>query len=448
MSDIEDDSRQASAAPEDEVLAAGANDGDMSDRDSDILSDVGDLDLEEYDPLKANIEQRPVDIDEDVAKSLKATKRKRAGAEGTAKKPKEGRRPKKRRTEDGDEVSAADGTIIEGKRRRAGAGEGGGGEKKAKSRSKRPSPEPENDEHLTPEQRRARAIEKAMDAAVKGKSNKRRTKKDEVDLEEELDDIIADLKVKMETACREDNMAREDDRAAVAKIKLLPEVMTLLNRQNIQHAILDPETNFLQAVKYFLEPLQADGSLPAYNIQREIFTALTRMPVEKEALLSSGIGQVVLFYTKTKRAQPEIKRMAERLMGEWSRPILQRTDDYKKRQIEARYIDPDSLKYRGPGSQPAPSSQQSLAHRPGGISSSGKKMSSVSERLAAKRAAALEPVRANPNRARPAGMPVSYTIAPISQLGSGAGGGPEHRPVGAGTEQAFRKITQGKKKGN
>lgn len=442
MSDIEDnDSRQASAAPEDDDVQAGGNDDDaMSDRDSDILSDVDVGDLEEYDPLKARIEQRPVDIDEDVAKSLKATKRKRAEGE-TTKKPKEGRRPKKRRAEDGDEVSAADGTIIEGKRRRAGAGTGGGGEKKAKSRSKRPTPEPENDEHLTPEQRRARAIEKAMDAAIKGKSNKRRTKKDEVDLEEELDDIIADLKVRMETACQEDNLARDDDRAAVAKMKLLPEVMTLLNRQHIQHAILDPETNFLQAVKYFLEPLRADGSLPAYNIQREIFTALTKMPIEKEALSSSGIGQVVLFYTKTKRAQPEIKRMAERLMGEWSRPILQRTDDYKKRQIEARYIDPDALKYRGPGSQSAPSSQQSLAHRPG---NSGKKQSSVSERLAAKRAAALEPVRANPNRARPAGMPVSYTIAPISQLGSGSG--PDHRPVGAGSMEAFRKITQGKKK--
>lgn len=152
----------------------------------------------------------------------------------------------------------------------------------------------------------------------------------------------------METACQVDNVAREDDRAAVAKIKLLPEVMTLLNRQHIQHAILDPETNFLQAVKYFLEPLRADGSLPAYNIQREIFTALTRMPIEKEALSSSGIGQVVLFYTKTKRAQPEIKRMAERLMGEWSRPILQRTDDYKKRQIEARYIDPEYVVRNNP----------------------------------------------------------------------------------------------------
>lgn len=181
MSDIEDnDSRQASAAPEDDDVQAGGGDGDaMSDHESDILSDVDVGELEEYDPLKANIEQRPVDIDEDVAKSLKATKRKRAEGE-TTKKPKEGRRPKKRRAEDGDEVSAADGTIIEGKRRRAGAGAGGGGEKKAKSRSKRPTPEPENDEHLTPEQRRARAIEKAMDAAIKGKSNKRRTKKDEV----------------------------------------------------------------------------------------------------------------------------------------------------------------------------------------------------------------------------------------------------------------------------
>lgn len=159
------------------------------------------------------------------------------------------------------------------------------------------------------------------------------------DLEEELDDLIADLKMQMEAACAADNEALDNGQPAIHKVKLLPQVMALLNRQNIQHAILDPETNFLQAVKFFLEPLNADGSLPAYNIQREIFTALTRLPVEKEALLSSGIGKVVLFYTKTKRAQPDIKRMAERLMGEWSRPILKRTDDYKKRFIATQNVD-------------------------------------------------------------------------------------------------------------
>lgn len=102
--------------------------------------------------------------------------------------------------------------------------------------------------------------------------------------------------------------------------------------------MLDPDTNFLQHVKFFLEPLN-DGSLPAYNIQRDIFTALTRLNIEKETLLSSGIGKVVLFYTRSKKPEPSIKRMAERLLGEWSRPILKRTDDYKKRHIETREFD-------------------------------------------------------------------------------------------------------------
>lgn len=179
MSDVEDDSRQQS--PVGDARADSPIDDDMSDRDSDQLSEVDVDELEDYDPLKANIETRPVEIDEDVARTLKVTKRKRTDGE-TAKKPKEGRRQKKRRTEMDDEVSAADGTIIEGKRRRGGGGEGGTGEKKSKPRTTtKASPEPDvNDEDLTPEQRRARAIEKAMDAAMKAKSNKRRTKKDEV----------------------------------------------------------------------------------------------------------------------------------------------------------------------------------------------------------------------------------------------------------------------------
>lgn len=269
--------------------------------------------------------------------------------------------------------------------------------------------------------------------------------------------------MQMEAACAADNEALDNGLPAVHKVKLLPQVMALLNRQNIQHAILDPETNFLQAVKFFLEPLNADGSLPAYNIQREIFTALTRLPVEKEALLSSGIGKVVLFYTKTKRAQPEIKRMAERLMGEWSRPILKRTDDYKKRfiatqDVDMRYV----LQYlflrgfqfansyrtsilKNAASQRGLSSSQAsaLAHRPSASQQKGA-VSSVSQKLAERRAKALAPVIANPNRARPVGLPQSYTVAPVSNMSSSQG---DHRPVGASGMEAFRRMTQkGKKK--
>ena len=112
----------------------------------------------------------------------------------------------------------------------------------------------------------------------------------------------------------------------------------MLNRNRNQAAIVDPDTNFLQHVKFFLEPLN-DGSLPAYQIQREIFDALLRLPIEKDTLMSSGIGKVVLFYTKSKRPELNIKRMAERLLGEWSRPILKRTDDYRKRHVETRDFD-------------------------------------------------------------------------------------------------------------
>lgn len=142
----------------------------------------------------------------------------------------------------------------------------------------------------------------------------------------------------MERACQADNAARESGQPALHKLKLLPDVTAILNRNNVQHAVLDPDTNFLQHVKFFLEPLN-DGSLPAYNIQRDIFSALTRLNIEKETLLSSGIGKVVLFYTRSKKPEPSIKRMAERLLGEWSRPILKRTDDYKKRHVETREFD-------------------------------------------------------------------------------------------------------------
>lgn len=142
----------------------------------------------------------------------------------------------------------------------------------------------------------------------------------------------------MEQACEADNEARVQGKPAIHKLKMLPEVVALLNRNTVQHSIVDPDTNFLQSVKFFLEPLN-DGSLPAYNIQRDLFAALTRLPIEKEALLSSGIGKVVLYYTKSKRPEIGIKRTAERLLGEWSRPILKRSDDYKKRKIMTKEFD-------------------------------------------------------------------------------------------------------------
>ncbi|OTA99010.1 hypothetical protein M426DRAFT_325521 [Hypoxylon sp. CI-4A] len=388
-----------------------------SDKDSDALSDIDEDQFDDYDPTTARLDEKrpePQVIDEDVARTLKAGRRK-----GTAtKKPKEGRRAKKRARDDDND--GADGEILTTKRVRKATG----------ADAPEPQAEPENEENLTPDERRRRAIERAARNQPKAKGV-RRKKKDEVDLEDELDERIADLKVRMENACQADNQAREAGQPALHKLKLLPEVMALLNRNNNQAAVIDPDTNFLQHVKFFLEPLN-DGSLPAYNIQRDIFLALTRLPIEKETLRSSGIGKVVLFYTKSKKPEVGIKRMAERLLGEWSRPILKRTDDYKKRQIETRDFDYQAAKLRQV--QESTSSQLTLnqRHTP----------QSIAE---AERARVLAPVR-EVSRARVMGLPSTYTIAPRSTFDPTRA--QDYRPIGASGHEAFRKMTQkAKRKG-
>jgi transcription factor SPN1 len=144
-----------------------------SDRESDALSEVDEDQFEDYDPETANIEDRPVDIDEDVARTLKATKRKRTEGE-VSKKPREGRRDKKRRDRDEDVVmDDADGGKKPRRSRRAADGEG-------RPRAKAATPEADKEENLTPEERQKRAIDRALDAAIKKPSGPKRRKKDEI----------------------------------------------------------------------------------------------------------------------------------------------------------------------------------------------------------------------------------------------------------------------------
>ena len=146
-----------------------------ADRDSDILSEINEDELEDYDPETANIEDRPVDIDEDIARTLKASKRKRVVGE-TPRKPREGRREKKRRDRDDDvpmdDTSEGDGKATRRARRAAGEGD--------RRRAKPATPEPENEETLSPEERRKRAIDRALDAAIKKGGTKPRRRKDEI----------------------------------------------------------------------------------------------------------------------------------------------------------------------------------------------------------------------------------------------------------------------------
>lgn len=205
------------------------------------------------------------------------------------------------------------------------------------------------------------------------------------------------MRIRMTDAAKADTESRQKGNPAMSKLKLLPEVISLLNRNQLKDQLVDPDTNLLEAVRFFLEPLN-DGSLPAYNIQRSLFTVLGKLPITKDALVASGIGKVTWFYTKSTKPEPQVKRQAEQLLRDWTRPILKRTDDYRKRElIEADY-NPRDLPTREVA---APASTQALLSQ------------------AARERKLAAPGRGN--RAKVESGTTSYTIVPRSNLPLGTG---------------------------
>ncbi|KLJ05519.1 hypothetical protein EMPG_10993 [Blastomyces silverae] len=398
--DKEDDS------PQNNTANASIADVDLSDDES-LLSDVDDAQFEDFDAANVAIDERPaIAIDEENLKLIGRHKRARneeEEEERKRKKNKEGRRERKSRRRHESDDGFSGGEEIEGKRARK---RREGGEK----RSSRKVVEEVNEEELDPATRRRRALDRMMDEQLKKPTKRRARKADGIDLADLADAEIEDVRRRMTDAARLDSIARKENRPAMHKLKMLPEVVSLLNRNQYINSLVDPEINLLEAVKFFLEPLD-DGSLPAYNIQRDLLEALGRLPINKETLIASGIGRVIVFYTKSKRPEIGIKRQAERLLAEWTRPILQRSDDYSKRVYEEADFDPSQLASRNQGV----SAQATAAEA---------------------RARELLPPRLA-NRARVEAGHTSYTIVPRSTAVQESRFA---RPLGSSGEDRFRRM--------
>ena len=192
LEDMQDDPTVQAADPN------ATKDDDLSDNDS-ILSDVDEAQFEDFDPNQITIEERPaIAVDEDNVKLLGRHKRKRDEGDGEGrKKKKEGKRekPKKSRKKKDSDDEFSGGQELEGKRVRKKKAfvEGEGGSRKERPKAvRRATPEDEGD--LDPEERafllcfsqqlwrltcivilgRRRALDRAMDAALKNPTKRRR----------------------------------------------------------------------------------------------------------------------------------------------------------------------------------------------------------------------------------------------------------------------------------
>lgn len=183
---------------------------------------------------------------------------------------------------------------------------------------------------MDPEELRRQELYDRIDqAAGKNKKNKKRRRKGgDEDLEMMADEEVSKLRARMLGAVNMDLEANEERRPATAKMMLLPLVTATMQKSHLETAILD--NGVLEAVKKWLEPLP-DRSLPALNIQRSLLQLLSKMTIDTQSLKSSELGKVIVFYTKCKRVDPSIKRLADNLFTSWLRPIIRRPASYRSR---------------------------------------------------------------------------------------------------------------------
>lgn len=253
-------------------------------------------------------------------------------------------------------------------------------------KSQQPASDDENEEDLDEATKERRALEARIDAALQP-SSKRRKKLAGDDIEALQDESIAAMRDAMREAALQDVECIREGRPAINKVKMLPEVADMLQKKALAYSILDG--NLLESVRIWLEPLP-DASLPSFEIQKALFTALLSLPIKTIHLRESGLGRVVLFYQKSKRPQPAIKRMAQKLIGDWTRPIIGRSDNYRDKRVATVDFNPDAL---------------STATATAGLGRRGEPLSSYEESAARRGRAAM-----------PSSAGVSYRVAPSSTM--------------------------------
>ncbi|SCU80104.1 LADA_0B05072g1_1 [Lachancea dasiensis] len=254
--------------------------------------------------------------------------------------------------------------------------------------------------------RRRQELEDRLDRLMK-KPKSRRTRRDEDDLEQFLDERILRLKDEMNLAAQKDieTLNRrldgvDESAVAMEKVKLLPKVVGTLSKAHLADTILD--NNLLQSVRIWLEPLP-DGSLPSFEIQKSLFAALETLPIKTDHLKESGLGKVVIFYTKSKRVEPKLARLADRLVAEWTRPIIGASDNYRDKRVMKLEFDVEQ--HRKKAMLDSAKSKKSKKRRSDVDDTKGK---SAYELAAARRNRAAAPSQTT----------TDYKFAPVSNLNS------------------------------
>lgn len=128
----------------------------------------------------------------------------------------------------------------------------------------------------------------------------------------------------MYLALEEDEDALNNSRFPLSKMKLLREVEENLTKQHMSEIFLD--NGVLDVLRRWLEP-STNNILPDPHFRLKILEILSLMPIETLHLRESGIGKIVMFFSRRDKEMKQIKNISDDLIFKWSKPIL---ENYKK----------------------------------------------------------------------------------------------------------------------
>ncbi|EHY65650.1 transcription factor SPN1 [Nematocida ausubeli] len=126
----------------------------------------------------------------------------------------------------------------------------------------------------------------------------------------EIQKILEDLEEAYERDCE----SNKEGLPALRKLNDLESIYNRLLKKKNQQELLD--LGVLKLLKKWLEPLP-DMSLPHDTVKRSILDVLLHLTPEVEHLKESGIGKIVLFYSKNPYEKKGIKQMAKQITLNW-----------------------------------------------------------------------------------------------------------------------------------
>jgi len=129
---------------------------------------------------------------------------------------------------------------------------------------------------------------------------------------------------RMKDAYREDRDANDNKEPAFAKLKMLPELLNILQKRNVREYLAE---GVLEGCRDWLSPLP-DGSLPNMKIREGILRGLAKLDLQEDLLLSSGIGKSVMLLSKHSKETLPNRKICRTLISKWSRPIFAISSTY------------------------------------------------------------------------------------------------------------------------